>query len=131
MSELTYFGVQKRLASIEEDLGKRQNGYEQAAEALARVNKEVEHRLANIRLTLRFGKDEKDTVQIRADKAITNLAAAEDDLYDRWVAAEASYAGQKAAIDVLGKRASIGQSLLKAMQNEASQNGQQPAWSQS
>lgn len=118
MSPLSYSAVQERLEQIEEDLAQRQPTYEAAAESLARKKRDVEHRLATIRLSLRFGTGEKDTVQTREAKALTSLAAAGDGLYEEWVEAEATFAGQKAAVDVLEKRASIGQSLLRGMQRE-------------
>lgn len=127
-----YFKVIERLDEIMQDLVNRQESYEHAAEERIRYDKQVAKRLASIRLTLKFPEGgAKDTVQARADKAITALAAADDELYAKWVEAEAMYASSKAAIDVLDKAATIGMSLLKALQREgeSSDPRKQPEWS--
>lgn len=130
MSPVSYFTVQERLETIMADLVERQPGYEDAAEQLVRRQRDVKKRLASIRLSLRFREGEKDTVQAREDKALTALAAADDGVYEQWVDAEAKHAGARAAIDTLTEAATIGMSLLKAMQREGDgSRGPQPAWS--
>jgi hypothetical protein len=100
--------ILERLDSIERDLADRQPKFEQAANAAHRTTRDMELRMAQTKLAT-TAKTETE----KKDKALTSIAAADDDLYERWVAAEADDAGLKAVVKVLEARASIGQSLLR------------------
>jgi hypothetical protein len=120
---LTYDQVIKRLEDIEEDLGKRQNDYEQAAADIHRLIRGFELRMARVKQATKA-----TTETAKKDAALVSIAAADDDLYERLTVAEGRYEGLKAAIRVLEARATIGQSLLKTMTREAPQTGEQPQW---
>jgi hypothetical protein len=65
----------------------------------------------------------------RKAKALLEVAAAEDEVYSEYTEAEARDAACRAAYNVLDKRASIGQSLLKAHTQENFRQVPQPQWS--
>ena len=118
---LDYHTVLTRLEAIERDLAERQLGYERAAEDLHRTKRDYELRLATVKQTV-----DADTETAKKDRAIIAIAASDDGLYGRMRDAEARYESLRAAVSVLEKRASIGQSLLRSLTREA---GPQPAWS--
>ena len=110
---LSYEAIIGRLEQIERDLEKKQEPLEKAAEEAHRCERDVELRLAKGRLAAKG-----DTQTEKKDRALVALAAAEDDLYERWVNADAVYAGLKAVTNVLDKRSMIGMALLKRFQRE-------------
>lgn len=81
---------------------------EKASEEHRRTDREMELRMAKGKLAATG-----DTQTEKKDRTLVAIAAAEDDLYSRWVDAEARYEGSRSAIKVLEARISIGQSLLK------------------
>jgi SNF2 family DNA or RNA helicase len=123
---VSYFAIQERLGEIEEDLGTRQNEYEQAAEDFHKLTKDFELRMARAGLTAKG-----DTATEKKWRALDSIAAAEDTLYSDLKEAEGKYKGLQAAVKVLETRATIGMSLLKSFEKEAGRAGraQQPAWS--
>lgn len=123
---LSYFAIQERLNEILEDLGERQNAYAEAAEDKHKLIRDYELRLARTGLTAKG-----DTATEKKWRALDAIAASEDDIYGRMKEAEGKYEGLKAAVKVLETRATIGMSLLKSFEKEASRSGraQQPAWS--
>lgn len=95
--------VMDRLALIEEDLAKRQNSYEEAAERWFRAQREI----GRVKARALLGSDKPS---ITEKKAEGDLAA-----YDvEGAAAEAEYEALRAAVKVLETRATIGMSILKA-----------------
>jgi hypothetical protein len=109
VSELTHpAAVLERLAGIEQDLGTRQNDFEQAASDRARCVRDWEKRLAIHSKTAKGS-----SADIR--KAVALVTAIEqDDLYERLTDAEARYDALRVVTNVLTARATIGQSILKA-----------------
>ena len=101
--------ITERLEEIEKDLGERQEPYSLAAEAHVRTNREIELRMARVKLATKA-----DTQTEKKDKALDAIAAAGDGLYERHVDAEAEFEGARAAIKVLETRATIGMALLKS-----------------
>lgn len=97
-----------RLGEMEVDLADRQNAFEQAAGERARLIRDWEKRLAIARKTAK-GNDAD------ARKAAALVAAIEqDDLYERLTDAESRYDALRVVVNVIDKRATIGQSILKA-----------------
>lgn len=97
-----------RLEAIEQDLAERQNDYEKAAGARARLIRDWEKRLAI------HGKTAKGTsADIRKATALAS-AIEQDDLYERLTAAESLFDAKRSVIKVLEVRATIGMSVLRA-----------------
>lgn len=114
MTTLSHPGaVMERLAEIDVDLGERQNEYEDAAGARARLIRDWEKRLARATAGAKGG-----DANARKQAALV-MAAEQDDLYDRLTTAESEYAACHAAIRVLETRASIGQSILRSQGRQA------------
>lgn len=98
---LTPAQIQERLEQIEQDLGARQNLYEQAAERWYRVLRDREHQHA-----VAFMSAEGNTTERREHaKRETALIG---------MVEEAEFNGLKAAISVMESRAMIGMALLKS-----------------
>jgi hypothetical protein len=100
--------ILKRLEDIETDLALRQAALERVANEAHHTARDMELRMAQTKLVT-----QAKTETEKKDKALVAIAAADDDLYQRSVRAEAEYAGLKAVVKVLEARASIGQSLLR------------------
>ena len=115
---LTYLAIQERLEEIENDLAERAPAYEQAAEDAARCKRSYEKRLATARLAVKFNDDEAKNEGNRNAKALLAVAAADDDLYEKYADAEGRYEAQRAAVKVLETRATIGMALLKTQIKE-------------
>lgn len=105
---LTYAQIQERLEAIEADLGERQEPYAAAAEAAVRTERDMELRVARVKLQTKA-----ETETAKKDKALDAIAAAQDDLFSSHANAQAEYAGLRSAVKVLEIRATIGMSLLK------------------
>lgn len=101
--------IMGRLEEIEKDLGERQNEYAEAAENRHKLVRDFELRAARAGLAARA-----DTATEKKWKALVEIAAADDSLYEDLANAEGAYEGAKAAVRVLETRANIGMSLLKA-----------------
>lgn len=101
--------VMARLQAIEHDLAERQNDYEEAASNRARLLRDWEYRL-QLHMKQAGGSNESKR------KANAFVAAVEqDDLYEHLTEAEAAYDAHSVVVDkVLARRATIGQSILKA-----------------
>lgn len=110
---MTYLNYLERLASIEQEEAEKQAAYQLAAEAAVRTEKEYELRFAKGKL-----KAEGKTQDEKKDKVLVAIAAADDDLYERYVDSQAKLAGLKAAMKTLESRAMVGMALLKAQQRE-------------
>lgn len=95
--------VMARLESIDEDLAKRQNSYEDAASRWFTAQREIERRKASALLT-------SDKGSVTEKKAEGELAAFDVE----GAVAKAEYEALKAAVRVLELRATIGMSILKA-----------------
>lgn len=93
--------IQDRLESIEQDLGKRQNLYEEAAEKWYRILREREHTHA-----IEFMKGTGNTTERREHAKLASSLIG--------MSEEAEYEGLKAAIRVMEQRAMIGMALLKS-----------------
>jgi hypothetical protein len=115
--------VIERLETIEQDLANRQNEWEEAAEDLARVTREWTLALAMVMLTVEGASKEK-----REATALTTLAAQQPDLYERLTESEAKVNANQKAFNVLDRRSSIGQSILRAHTREQF-DAPQPQWS--
>lgn len=115
--------VMRRLQEIDVDLADRQAEWAKAAEDAARAKRAYEYQHARALVSA-----EGATVEAR--KAHALLEVVRNGEYDKLILAEAALEGHKAAFNVLDRRASIGQSLLRAMTNEAFR-GDRPAlaWS--
>jgi hypothetical protein len=98
---LTPAQIEQRLQELDEDLAKRQNLYESAAEKWYRVLREREHKHA-----VEFMKAEGQVTE-RKEKAREQTALI-------GMVEEAEYEGLKAAIRVMETRAMIGMALLKS-----------------
>jgi hypothetical protein len=105
--------VLERLAQIEHDLGERQNEYEEAAGARARLIRDWEKRLA-----IATAKAKGGDANARKQAALV-MAAEQDDLYQQLTDAEATYAACQAVMRVLETRASVGQSILRSQGRNA------------
>lgn len=116
--------VMDRLWSIEEELGTKQPWYEEAADTLVRVKREWDKRMAQA-LVVADGSS-KDQ---RESQALLAIVAAEDDLYERLTDAEAKHNALRAVTASLSARASIGQSILRALTNEVNRSSRDPQWS--
>ena len=114
---MTYAQVLDRLTEIEGDLSR----LEDHADSYFRAKRDWELAWAKTYMQT------EGTVEERRQQTLLNLATSES--YKKFIVAEAGYEGWKAAYRTLDTRASIGQSLLKAMTREAPQNGRQPEWS--
>lgn len=102
--------IMERLEGIEQDLGERQNEYEAAAEDKHKLVRDYELRVARASLQAQGA-----TATEKKWRALEAIAASDDELYAKLTEAEGKYEGLKAAVRVLETRATIGQSLLKAM----------------
>lgn len=100
--------VMQRLAEIEHDLGERQNEYEDAAGARARLIRDWEKRLARATATAKGG-----DANARKQAALV-MAADQDELYESLTTAESEYAALHAVVKVLEVRATIGMSILRS-----------------
>lgn len=102
MSDLSHPGaVMHRLATIENDLEIRQNDLEQAALDWFHVKREREKAWADEFLTA-VGTDGQRKAKATSSTALIGMEA------------EAAWEATKKVVDVLGTRAMIGQSILKA-----------------
>lgn len=110
MAEATYHAVQQRLMDIDRDLTLRQPNLENEARSYFQAKRDYEKQWATEYLKT------KGTVEERRNKTI--LALYNSDAYKRLIAAEGAWEGLKAVTRTLETRASIGQSLLRAMQRE-------------
>jgi hypothetical protein len=102
---LTVQQITERLEAIEEETEKKSGPGERAAENHARQNREYELRYAK-----EFVKASGTPTKAQALVAV----AADKELWNALVAAEASYEGWKAGMRSRELRTSIGQSLLKS-----------------
>lgn len=101
--------VMATLTAIEQDLAERQNEYERAASDKARLIRDWDYRFA-LHHTRANGSD------AASRKSAALVAAIEqDDLYDRLKAAESAYAALQTVMNTLDRRATVSQSVLKAM----------------
>lgn len=107
---VTYHDVQQRLSDIDRELLTKQPNLEHEAESYFKSKRDYERHYAEQYLKT------TGTVEERRNKTI--LALWQSDAYKKLVAAEAAWEGLKAVTRTLETRASIGQSLLKAMQKE-------------
>lgn len=108
MSLSTPQQVLERLETIEQEMASRQLEHEQSAGMKARLIREWDKRLAICMVHAKGSNAE-------TRKAHALVAAIEqDDLYDRLMDAESTYAACSAAERTREKRAMIGQSILKA-----------------
>lgn len=107
---LTYHDVQERLAAIDRDLMLKQSTLENEARLYFKSKRDFEHDFA-----VQYLK-ESGTIEERRNKTI--VALWNQDSYKKLVNAEATWEGLKAVTRALETRASIGQSLLRAMQRE-------------
>ena len=100
---LTPAQIQGRLEEIEQDLAKRQNLYEEAAEKWHRIvrDKEYKHALAFVGSTAETTTERREIAKL--ESALIGQAE------------EAEYQGLKVAISVMEARAMIGMALLKSM----------------
>lgn len=114
---MTYEQVQARLTAIEEDLANLDTS---KAEDFFRAKREYEKAWAEAYIAT------EGTVDERRNRTILELY--DSAVYTDLVVAEAGYEGMRAKSRVLEARASIGQSLLRAMTREAPQSGVQPSW---
>lgn len=119
--------VMRRLLDVEMELALKQPFYEQAADDMARLRRRWDHRMANALVAA-----EGSSKEIRESNALLAILASEDGgkLYEALADAEARYGAVKAATNSLSARASIGQSVLKALTQEMNRSGLQPQWSQ-
>jgi thermostable 8-oxoguanine DNA glycosylase len=104
-------GVMERLASIENDLGERQDEFDQAAGDSARLVREWEYRLAVAQTKATTGTD----ANARKAAAFVAAASQEDGLFERLKEAEGQFAAARAAVKVLETRAMIGMGILKGL----------------
>jgi hypothetical protein len=101
--------VLDRLEAIEKDMAEKQNEYETVAEARARLVRDWDKRLAI------HGKTAKgSSADVRKATALAG-AIEQDQLYERLSDAEARFEALKVVMRTLETRATIGQSLLRAM----------------
>jgi hypothetical protein len=108
---MTYAQVRERLEQIEDDLAGRQMHYGAAASDYYRAKRDYEAAYAR-----EYVKAEGKNTDERKARAL--LALMPSDAYKALVIAEAQYEGAKAVQRTLETRASIGQSLLRALQAE-------------
>ncbi len=119
---LTRAGVMQRLSDIDSDLEAMISEEEEhPAAAYYREKREFERQYAETYL----GKE--GTVEERRQKTI--VALYQSGHYKQLVVAEAAWEAWRAKEKVLEARASIGQSLLRAMGREGDTHGVQPSWS--
>jgi hypothetical protein len=123
VSDLTPARVMARLHEIDEDLAERQNELEESAEQLKRAQRAWEYQSALLY------PNTTGTVAERESAVLVALVAAQPALYEQLCDSEAKYAAIQKVVDLLGKRASIGQSILKAQTREFSAPAPRPAWS--
>jgi hypothetical protein len=121
MSALTYVQILERLGTIESELGNRAADGDEAAQSYYDTKRDFELAWAQKYMQV------QGTVEERKQKTIQALWKSDD--YVKYVKAQGDYEGWKAATRVLETRASILQSLLKAVTAEAKQTGPQPQWS--
>lgn len=98
---LTPAQIEERLQTIDEDLGKRQNVYEAAAEAWYRALREREHRHA-VEFMSAAGNTTERREHAKRETALIGMAE------------EAEYESLRAVVKVLEQRAMIGMSLLRS-----------------
>lgn len=118
--------VIRRLAEIEGSLALKQGFFESAADDLARSRRDWDRRMAGALVAA-----DGSSKEIRESNALLAILATEDGLklYERLTDAEARHNAVKAAVNSLSARASIGQSILRSLTNEAQRSAMQPAWS--
>lgn len=121
--EVNRVEVMQRLHDIEVDLATRQPKLEADAGSYFRAKRDWEKAWASSYLKT------EGTVEERRQKTI--LAMWSTDAYKALVSAEAAWEAAKAVERTLSTRASIGQSLLRAMAHEGDTSGVQPSWSRS
>jgi hypothetical protein len=110
---LSYVQITDRLEQIEADLGERQTEFSKAAEDYHRLVRDYELRHARAMQVASGG-----TATEKKAQATIAVAASDDDLYARFLAAEGAYEGARAAVRVLETRAMIGMALLKSHARE-------------
>lgn len=116
--------VMGRLWEIENDLAEKQVELEQLAEDLARTRRDWDRRMA-MAVTIANG----NSKEIREANSLLAIIATGDGIYEKLTDEEARFGGLQAAMRSLEKRASIGQSILRALTQEAFRSNSEPAWS--
>lgn len=115
--------VMGRLWEIETDLAERQVDLEAVAESLARTKRDWDYRMAKALVVAQGA-----SAEVRRANALLAIVAGEDDIYERLTDEEAKYGALKAAMGSLEARASIGQSILRSLTQEANRANVSPAW---
>lgn len=110
MAEASYQAVEQRLSSIDADLAANQPNLMGEAKAYFKAKRDFEHDFAVEYLK------QTGTIEERRNKTIVALWNSEK--YKALISAEGKWEGLKAVTRTLETRASIGQSLLRAMQRE-------------
>jgi len=118
--------VMKTLADVEADLAIRQVELESIADEKVRVQRDMDKTMARATVVAQGASKE-----IRQSNALLAVVTSGSDLYERLTNLDARYESLKAAMRALETRASIGQSILRALTNEANRSSRDPAWSQS
>ena len=108
---MDYAAVRQRLEEIEQDLGDRQNDFGMKCADYFRAKRHYEEAYAKAYVSA----EGKNTDERKA-RALLSLMPS--DAYKALVVAEAAYEGAKAIQRTLETRASVGQSLLRAIQQE-------------
>lgn len=102
-----------RLGAIERDLSERMNVFAECARVHAFAKRDYERRLAEELVKA----DRELKVDERKAKALLALVA--DGTYKAFVVSEAALEAHRAAFRVLETRASVGQSVLRALTQES------------
>lgn len=108
---MNYGQVRQRLETIEQELGEQQNDYGMKCADYFRAKRGYEEAYARA-----YVNAEGKNTEERKSRALLSLMQSE--AYKSLVIAEAAYEGAKAVHRTLETRASIGQSLLRALQHE-------------
>ena len=118
--------IMKTLADIEADLAIRQVELESIADEKVRVQRNMDKTMARAVVVAQGSSKE-----IRQSNALLAVITSGSDLYERLTNLDARYESLKVAMRALETRASIGQSILRALTNETNRSSRDPAWSQS
>lgn len=105
--------VLDRLGAIETDLSERMLGYADCARVHAFAKRDFERRYAE-----EYVKADRE-LKVDDRKAVATLALVKDGTWKALVLAEAALEAHKATFRVLETRASVGQSLLRALTQES------------
>lgn len=100
--------VMGRLQEIEHDLAERQNEYEEAAAAKARLTRDWDYRFA-----ICMKKSTGSNAEARKATAFV-MAVEMDDLYRDLTDAESSYDALRVVVKTLETRSTIGMSILRS-----------------